>query len=190
MAYAALLRAWGADEPGPDPCRQAESLGLRCRTARGGLNEIRQLNRPAILHLRDEQGEEFYATLRALDDQGATFAVGSETRTVALGALAAQWSGYYTLLWRVPPEVNGNLRPGERGPAVQWLAKQLAQVLGNDAEATKDAVFDDALVRRLKQFQLSQGLVPDGALGPQTLMRLSGVRDQTAPTLLHAPDGK
>jgi general secretion pathway protein A len=183
MAYAALFRAWGADYEGGDACRQAEGLGLRCRIARGGLDELRQLDRPAVLQLRDDQGQEFHATLTALDATAATFAVGAKTGTVGLGALAAQWSGHYTLLWRVPPDARGTIRPGERGPAVAWLARQLAQVQGR--AAATDSVFDDALVRQLKQFQLAQGLIPDGSAGPQTLMRLSGAVDKTAPTLAH-----
>src|SRR6185436_13684032 len=47
LAYAALFRAWGANYEGEDACNQAEGLGLRCRSARGGLDELRQLNRPA-----------------------------------------------------------------------------------------------------------------------------------------------
>jgi len=184
MAYKALLRAWGVEQAGPNPCMQVESLGLRCRTTRGGLDEIRQLNRPAILYLRDNHGAGFYATLTALDQRSASFVVGSEARTVTLDALAPQWSGHYTVLWRVPQEVHGNLRPGERGPAAQWLASQLAVAQDKAVEAPKDAVFDDALMRRLRQFQLAQGLIPDSTLGPQTLMRLSALGDQTAPTLL------
>jgi general secretion pathway protein A len=190
MAYVALLRAWGANEQGHDSCRQAEGMGLRCQTATGGLDELRQLNRPAVLRLRDDHGLEFYATLTALDDRGASFAVGAETTTVALSALAAQWSGSYTLLWRAPPTLRDKFRSGERGPAVDWLARQLARVQDKGAEAPTDAVFDEALVRRLKQFQLAQGLVPDSSFGPQTLMRLSGVGDQMAPKLLREPEGK
>jgi general secretion pathway protein A len=51
------------------------------------------------------------------------------------------------------------------------------------ATPAQDAVFDAALVSRLKQFQLAQGLIPDSNLGPQTLIRLSGIGDATAPTL-------
>src|ERR1039458_10228860 len=49
MAYAALFRAWGAEYQGENECRQAEAIGLRCLTARGGLDELRQLNLPASL---------------------------------------------------------------------------------------------------------------------------------------------
>ncbi len=88
--------------------------------------------------MRDEQGREFHAALIALEDKTATFAIGAEARTVALGALAAQWSGQYTLLWRMPPEARENIRSGERGPAVQWLVRQLAQSQGLVAGTSKD----------------------------------------------------
>ena len=78
MAYAALFRAWGADYQGEDACLQAEGLGLRCRTARGGLDELRRSNRPAVLHMRDDQGNEFHAALIELGPKTATFAVGNE----------------------------------------------------------------------------------------------------------------
>ena len=190
LAYAALFRAWGADSTGADACRQAEGLGLRCRSARGGLDELHRLNRPAALLMRDDQGREFHAALIALEDQTATFAIGAETRTVALGALGAQWSGQYTLLWRVPPDARENIRAGERGPAVQWLIRQLAQAQGRVAEPSKNPQFDDVLARQVKQFQLAQGLIPDGAVGPQTVMRLAGVGDRTAPKLLPRQGGQ
>ena len=184
MAYAALFRAWGADYEGGDACRQAERLGLRCKAARGGLDELRELNRPALVPMRDEQGQEFYATLTRLDAKAATFVLGGETKPVALGALAAQWSGHYTVLWRIPPQAQEGIHIGQRGPAVAWLSRQVSQGHGGAAESTGDPVFDDALRRQVKQFQLAQGLIPDGVVGPQTLMRLSGVNDQAAPKLL------
>jgi general secretion pathway protein A len=157
------------------------------------LDELRQFNRPAVLQMRDagvqNQGEEYFATLTGLDEKAATFTIGARTRTVALGALAAQWSGQYTLLWRIPPDAPKTTRPGERGPAVEWLRRQLAQVQGA-AEPAADPLFDDALVHQLKQFQLAQGLAPDGTLGPQTVTRLSGVADKTAPRLLREQAGR
>jgi len=183
IAYAALFRAWGADYEWADACRQAEGLGLRCRSARAGLDELRQLNRPAALLMHDDQGE-FHASLIALDDKTATFVIGAEIRKVALGALAAQWTGQYTLFWRLPPDAREIIRKGERGPAVQWLINQLAQAQGQVADTSKAPVFDDVVERQVKQFQLAQGLIPDGMVGPQTVMRLAAVGDRTAPELL------
>jgi general secretion pathway protein A len=185
LASAALLQACGiGDRAGVDLCQQAESAGLSCRTARGGLGELRHLNRPAMLHMRNHRGQEFYATLTTLDDEAATFAIGNETVAVALGALASQWSGSYTVLWRLPPDTQRNIRLGERGPSVEWLSKHLALTQGGDMKTTPDPVFDADLLLQVKQFQLAQGLVPDGIVGSQTLIRLSGVADQAAPKLI------
>ena len=190
MAYAALFRAWGANYEGTDACLQAEDLGLRCRSARGGLDELRSVNRPAVLLMRDDQGQAFHALLTALEDKAATFAIGVETKKVALDALAAQWAGQYTLLWRVPPDARENIRWGERGPAVQWLIGQLAQAQGRIAEPGTAPLFDEVLERQVKQFQLAQGLVPDGLVGPDTVMRLAAVGDRSAPQLLPRKAGR
>ena len=183
LAYTALFRAWGADYQGGDACKQAEGLGLRCRSARGGLDELRELNRPAVLLLHDAQGREFSAMLSALGERSASFVVGAQRQTVAIGALAAQWSGQYTLFWRMPQEARDNFLLGEHGPAVAWLARQLALAQGRVANPGKDPLFDQTLLRQVKQFQLAAGLVPDGVVGPRTLIRLAGVADKTAPQL-------
>jgi general secretion pathway protein A len=183
MAFAALFRAWGADYQDGDACRQAESAGLRCRTARGGLIELREMNRPAVMRMRDEEGKEFHATLTGLDDRTATLSIGGDTRSVALATLAAQWSGHYTVLWRMPTDAHENIRFGERGPAVAWLMSQLPPGQSGPVPTTDNPVFDEALARRVKAFQLTQGLIPDGVVGPQTLIRLSGLSDQAAPKL-------
>ncbi len=184
LAYAALFKAWSAEYQGGNACREGEMIGLRCLSARGGLGELRQLNRPAVLAMHDGQGEEFLATLVRIDGTSATFAIGPETKTVAIGALADQWSGRYTMLWRSPPVEIRNVRLGDSGPGIDWLGRQLAQLSGRPPESEKGRVFDDAMVRQIKQFQLAQGLTPDGTVGPQTVMRLSAAADASAPKLL------
>ena len=190
LAFAALFRAWGQGYPGGDACREAVRAGMRCRVARSGLEELRHLNRPAVLTLRNSRGQEFHAALTGLDDNTATLAIGAETKQVTLGALADQWSGHYTLLWRMPPEASDNIRQGERGPAVAWLGRQLAQAQRRAVDPNAAPVFDDALARHVKQFQLAEGLIPDGAVGPQTLLRLSGIADSAAPRLVPKPGGE
>ncbi|BCB26757.1 ATPase AAA [Sulfurimicrobium lacus] len=190
MAFSALFLAWNMDFPGTDACRRVESAGLYCRSSRGGLEELRQLNRPAVLQLQDEAGREFYATLMRLDADKATFSLGDQTREVWLGALAAHWSGYYTVLWREPPSGYKNIRPGDRGAAVEWLSRLLAQARGKTEGASGHRVFDVGLTRQVKQFQLAHGLMPDGMAGPQTLTHLIAAADQQAPRLLAQPGDK
>jgi general secretion pathway protein A len=190
MAYTALFRLWGADYQEGGECLQAGDIGLSCRTARGGLDELRQLNRPAVLLLSDKQGRKFHATLTLLDDRVAIFNIANETRAVAIGTLAEQWSGQYTLLWRTPPVAQQKIQLGDHGADVEWLRSQLAQIDGRVAEPAADPVFDENLLRQVKQFQLAQGLPPTGIVGSQTMMRLSGAADMTAPKLVREQRGK
>jgi general secretion pathway protein A len=192
VAYTALFKAWGVDYRAGDTCARAEGmgLGLHCLTARGGLNEVRYHNRPAVLLLHDNQGQEFHATLTGLDDTSAIFTIGNVARTVAIGALANQWSGHYTLLWRMPPDIPINIHKGDRRPAVEWMSARLAQVQGRTVETGRNPVFDNLMEQQVKQFQLTQGLVPDGAPGPMTLIRLNSETDQTAPRLFRTLGNK
>ncbi|HWI15665.1 MAG TPA: peptidoglycan-binding protein, partial [Burkholderiales bacterium] len=169
------------------PCEAGTRSEFRCRSARGGLDEVRRLNRPAVLEMRDAQGRVFFACLTALDSESATFTFGETTRRVALAALASQWTGNYTAMWRMPAEVPFIIRPGDRGPSVQWLRAQLARIDGTVAPSLHDAVFDQDAVREVKQFQLAHGLVPDGTVGIQTLMHLASAADNAAPTLMREP---
>ncbi|MCK9387720.1 MAG: AAA family ATPase [Sulfuritalea sp.] len=185
LAFGALFKAWGMEYQGPDSCQPAVRSGLNCHSAKGNLRDVRQLDRPVVMtmHGIDRKEPVFFATLFKLDKENATFAVGSKTTTVAITALIDQWSGLYTVLWRKPSEARAFIRNGERGPAVLWLSRQLAAYEGAAASSDPDPVFDAAMIRRLKHFQMSQDLEPDGAFGPKTLMRLASVGDRAAPRL-------
>ena len=189
-AFAALFRAWGAEYRNADASSQAAQQGLCCHTARGSLDELRELNRPAMLRLRDRKDHEFYATLTALDDITATFDIGTSLRSIPRCALATQWTGDYTMLWRLPAIVRKNIWPGERGPAVKWLHEQLTSVQCPMEAPTEDPVFDDIMVSHVKDFQRAHGLIPTGEIGIPTLMRLSNLTDPTAPSLMRAQAGE
>lgn len=180
-AFAQLYAAWGVAYPAQGECRV--NLALRCRTGRGGLDDLRQINRPAILYLVRPDGQEFLATLRTLNDDRANFYLDGLSHTLALDSLARLWTGRYTLLWRAPPVALERLRPGASGPGVAWLAAQLAKARGEPPPPGERPVFDALLQQQLRQFQFAQGLAPDGQLGQQTLIRLSSVGDADAPTL-------
>jgi len=187
-ANAALFKRWGLVYLTGDPCEQATLAGLRCHSDRGGLTRLLEINLPARLSLRDTSGASFQATLVGIDEDKAIFDMLGEVVTVAAGALAAQWSGDFTVLWRPPVVVPGTLRPGDRGEGVAWLIEHLARALGKPVVPGREAVYDDALGLDVRQFQLTHGLVPDGAVGRQTLIRLVGAADPGAPKLrLTAP---
>jgi general secretion pathway protein A len=190
MAYQALFSVWHIpyDQGSRRPvCEQARDKNLRCLKGKGSVAHLRHMNKPAVLSLSDEKGGEFYATLIALKGENATFAMGSETRTIPARNLVQWWSGDYLLLWRAPPEYKDELRPGNRGGLVAWLDKHLALAQGLPVPAPREQVYSEDLVKAVKKFQLAAGMVPDGIVGPRTLMRLSGAAGTGEP-VLH--DGK
>lgn len=186
LAYTTLFKAWNSDYAGGEPCQAAEADGFRCRTDRGSLLELRRFNRPAVLTLLDEQERSFQAVLMELTPRQARLAIGGKLVSVDLGALAAQWTGEYTLLWRPPQSVQQTLRPGDSGPGVAWVRQQISRLDGNVPATAEPALFDTELAQRIKRFQQQRGLHPDGNVGPKTLILLIGGSDPTAPSL----DGK
>ena len=190
LAFRELFRQWNLVYASRGPaCRQAEEQGMRCFTRQGSIQSLRLLNRPAVLRLFDGGGREFYAALTALRGQRATLVVGGETRNVEIRDMALQWTGSFTLLWKAPPDYQGDIRPGSRGPAVRWLAEHLALARGEKGEPVEPATFDEPLVRQVKEFQRTKGLLPDGVAGAETLIHLSNTAEGgTSPFLLRKGD--
>jgi len=182
-AHQALLQAWGVGYRADDLCHQAEAVGLRCRGGRAGLDELRRLNLPAILYLRTARGRPTQVALTGLSAQAASLVLQGQTRTVPLSALATHWLGEYLLLWRPVAGVEGPIRPGTRGVGVDWLRACMATLRGSRDGARAGDVFDSALLDEVKRFQLRHGLVPDGSVGPETMIRLIGALDSGVPRL-------
>ena len=173
LAHDTLLNLWHLEVKPGDLCEQAGNRGMRCLPGRGSFTQLRQMNKPAVLTLVDEKKGPFYAALTNLRGKTATVALGTEARVVELEEINRTWSGEYLLLWRVPPDYRGEVKPGSRGPMVAWLKRHLALAQGRTPPAEKNPEYDQTLVREVKRFQLSAGLVPDGIVGPMTIMPLS-----------------
>lgn len=191
-AYQALFKEWDISLKLPedgDACNQAEAYGLRCLSGQGSLSELISLNRPAVLKLYDEHGKEFYATLTAIGPEIAVFVVGSGNRTVNVKELEQRWLGDYTLLWRLPPNYHSSIHPGAEGPEVKWLEEQMAFIQDRAVRKLKTPVFDENLVREVKKFQFAKSLVPDGIVGPQTIIRLNTEAGSEEPLLTEEEGG-
>ncbi len=185
MAYQALFSRWNIpyQNPGSAYCQQARTHGLECLDLRTGLRNLLQLDRPAVLKFFDEQGKEFYATLTSVRGQTAELLVGGESKRVDLKEIEARWFGDCTLLWRLPPKFRGDIRPGDKGAGIGWLDTQLAIIQGRTTQTKIRSVYDGALAKQVKQFQLSRGLAPDGIVGPQTVILLNTAAGSDEPLL-------
>ena len=194
-AYEALFVQWrldyaSGDGQGKGVCDRARSQGLECLADKGGMADLRQMNKPVVLKLMDEKGGRYYAALTGLRGERATLRIGDETRTVQLKEIAGWWGGEYLLLWRRPLDYRSNLKQGARGSMVTWLAGRLAVVSGKEVPTGKNQVYGRPMVAQVKQFQLTHGIVPDGIVGPRTIIGLTAVVPDGDPVLYDTREGK
>ncbi|MGD0236186.1 MAG: AAA family ATPase [Syntrophorhabdales bacterium] len=184
-AYRALFREWQIEyRPGDRStvCEQAQAHNLRCLERRGSMRTLRQMNRPVVLKLLDEKRAVYYATLTALRGEMATCVIGNDTKTVAVNGITQQWSGEFVVLWRLPSGYRKSLKPGNSGPLVAWLDRQLAAVQKRAVRGGSGQAYHGELVKQVKEFQAAAGLLPDGMVGPLTILFLDGT-DKSGPML-------
>jgi len=188
MALRELAALWGQQLAGSDPCEAALRLNLRCHQGRGGLYELRLLDRPAVVTLHDGP-RTGYAILSAIDADSVTLSAGARRERIDLATFVARFGGEFTTFWRMPREFRDQLAEGDRGLDVDWLNARLAQI--NKAPAPKsDRLFDSNTREWLRRFQAAQDLKADGVAGPRTFMRLNQLTGVPEPRLLAAANGK
>jgi general secretion pathway protein A len=175
---------WGQPLPDGQPCEAAIAIGLRCHQERGGLYELHLLDRPAVLTLRDGQSVS-YALLTGLDERSARLNAHGQSQVLDLAALALRFDGEFVTLWKTPAGLREQIKVGDRGPDVDWLAAQLAQ-LGGVAAPRANAPLGPQMQQLLRQFQAQQNLKADGLAGPRTFMRLNQLGGVAEPRLLAA----
>jgi general secretion pathway protein A len=182
-AWRALAPAWKlALAPDADPCDAAQRQQVLCFRSNAGLSLIRQLGRPGVLTLRDEQDRPVYALLTGLGEQAATLRVNGVSQVVPLTSLASRWRGDFATFWRAPDGYSTFVRDGQAGAVVDRLAAQLAAVHGEPAPAA-GRTLDAALKSRVMAFQLAQGLKADGVPGATTFMQLNRATGVDEPRL-------
>ncbi len=192
-AYQDLLRLWGIDydpRDNPSVCRFADEQGLRCLYSVSTLEELSRLNRPAVLSLFNAQGQKYFVTLTALNNDTAELLLAGEKHKVSVDDLALWLEGQFAVLWRKPTDYSGILQPGGTGPMVSWLDRNLATVQGRSPLSEPPVIYDESLIRQVRRFQSSQGLVPDGVVGPNTIIQINTYTDSSLPLLHTLAAGK
>lgn len=185
-AFQSLFKQWNItyDNKGDgDACKQVHDNGLRCMDKPVIFNDLIQLNRPAVLKMLDNKGQGFYVTLTAIEGQTATCLVNNEARTIDIKEVERKWTGEHILLYKTPENYKGNIYPGHKGQFVEWLDKQLSVLQGRKYQTNKNPVYDEKLVGMVKQYQLSEGIKPDGIIGSQTIVHLNNAIGSDEPVL-------
>ena len=184
-----LIRLWDGRlrlADGQNVCRELhDKLKLECYKSRGKWADLRQMNRPALLTLRDGSGEERHVLLRGIGAEQATLETATGEQNYPLSLLDTLWTGEFLLLWRSESGV-AYIGPEVRGQPVFWLTGRLTQLgllkpqtsINDRYEATRRAA--------LPTFQTARGLDADGIAGIRTLIALGDVEPDT-PMLGVAP---
>ena len=180
-----LASLWGEQLPAGDACQAGTRAGLRCLHSRGGIAELRVLDRPAMLALRDTDGREQLALLTRVQDGSATLMLDGKQQSLPLAQLAQRSDGSFTTFWRAPRSWRDEVPLGARGADVDWLAQRLAQQRGLPAPAA-NLPLDAEMQGQLRAFQQSQNLRADGLAGPKTYIRLMQLGDNAEPRLSSA----
>lgn len=188
-AFADLAGLWGFSYPvqREDYCTYAKDYDLGCLARKDSLETLRNMDRPAMLTLYADDGAPFHVVMASLVDDKALFIAGGRQYEMALAAISSRWFGEYLLLWQRPPFQRKLLQPGAQGDSVGWLAETL-QELGLYEATGREVRLEGTLLGAFKRFQFSNGLTPDGVLGPMSLIHLNSARKIPGPRL--SPQGE
>jgi len=149
---------------------------------------LRQLNRPAILTIINNDGRSHKLVLTAIHDDSAELSIGGVAVTHPVSEITALWFGEFSLLWRPPLGVPVSLSPGSRGAEVLWLRQSLADIDERYISDVIDSdVYDTDLQVIVREFQRDHRLAVDGLVGQQTLIIINSLLESDGSPRLTTP---
>jgi general secretion pathway protein A len=191
-ALASLFDIWGLEyrTGARNGCAQAGDAGLACYYQRGSWSSLRQMDRPAILTLTDDNGENHAVVLTAIQGASAELSIGGVRTSHPVESISEIWFGQYMLLWRPAGGTPVSLGPGTRSDEVLWLRTSLAAISDEYAsDNVSSDEYDAGLEQLVRTFQRDHRLDVDGLAGQQTqiivnsLLAIEGIPRLTTPRL-------
>ncbi len=175
-AFETLFQLWGENYnnlTGNTACERALTKGLACVYQTGKWKDIQNYNRPAVIELVTEIGEQHHAVITQIQGDLVTLNFDGKIFDFTRQQIDDYWLGQFLLLWLPPSIPTPILRAGITHDDVRWVRKRL-NILENKqvADADLSAKFDTDLRRRIVQFQRQQRLLIDGIIGEQTMLLL------------------
>ena len=181
-AFAGLFNVWGkVPFKGLTACQSALEQGLSCYQQQGNWMSLTRLNYPAVVYLVDDNQQDFYGAVIAVDADQLLMQLGEQQLWVDRAWFNQHFSGTFEILWQAPNlpmlEISQKSSPGQ----LQWLENALAHVANRPSRRVSQ--FDMKLENDLKAFQSQHGLKADGIAGNQTLVRLNLYLSDQGPRL-------
>lgn len=155
------------------PCADIGERGWRCeRQTVKSWREFREINRPAVLVLRQRGLAPDYAVVVGIERSRASISSAGTARTMPLASLGENWDGEFLFIWRPPENFRRPISLGDRSATVEWLAVTFARMDGGVGVWSAEE-FDSHLVERVKQFQRQNNIDADGIVGLKTLLKIN-----------------
>lgn len=180
LAFTRLLAQWKLRAAQVDVatamrCAPTLTPGIYCLRGSGNLAKLEAMGRPAVLRLNLDAGEA-WAVLLGVGAERVRLAIAGATHEVTRASLERHWLGEYYAIWRAPDFIAGaTLRRGDSGPGVEWLRQRLIEGGLIRGEPGGPAHFDAQIEAAVRSLQGATGLLPDGIVGPETLMAVSAI---------------
>jgi len=172
----AMARLWllNSDQPAPDnPCAQDSQLGLACVSGEiWTWSELAVFDRPLLLETINAERFSAEVLLLGVAETTAWLWTASGPFEVSLPELAPFWTGRYRFLWHPPAGFERPVSLGDESPVVAEIAQLFAR-LDAQPKPMAERRYNAALQQRVRMFQHKNGLVDDGVVGVQTLLKLN-----------------
>ena len=162
----------------PDFCNYAREFALHCIIGQGDWDTLRLLDRPAVLTLAREDGVRIPVLLQRMNGDNLELVIGESQYRLDTVQVGKYWAGDYVLLVQAPPGGRMDLKTGDRDQDVIWLREQFATAMGVEIPVRDPLLFDYQLQKQVLNFQRVNGLLADGIVGRNTLIRLNSVIDR------------
>jgi len=192
VAFRELFELWGLEyraSESPVACEFAEGQGLRCLQNKGARRSLEFLDRPAILQLRNGNGDSHYAVLSGLQDNRATIELPSGRQEVTFSSLEPYWFGEFTVLWEAPAytlgDASGSAQGNERVAEQIWMGSRMMELASRYAESRQEEsrVNRMPIEEQVRWYQQQRGLTVDGIAGAMTIIQMNNDLESAVPRL-------
>lgn len=180
--FQSLLSVWGYSvNEFQANCTNAKRAQLYCLDSNGSLSDLLAINRPAVVWLQQQTGEDLLALVYRVHSKGVELLLPSKHVEVSHQWFEQHWNGAYIQLWKKPIITERAMKRGDKGKAILELNRLLSFAL--EQPFSDSDKFNKETEQQVKEFQEIFGLATDGVVGSSTLMWLDSVVNIDAPLL-------
>ena len=159
---------------------QAERFG------QATIYNLTAVDRPGIVVLKKSSRLTKSQLLIKVDDTFMHLLENSQTVLLDRQVFEEQWTGTYVYLWLPPKDFIFLQADDVNKPALSWLQAKLGALSEDSYNIISGGRYTEAVQQQVIKFQRQQNILPDGIVGPQTLMRLNQLTDEKIPRLFKA----